>query len=50
MANALRGMPIAAEMNIFEREVCGHDQLFSAPWPYDGTIVADAQTQDPARR
>ena len=50
MANALRRMPIAAKMDIFEREVRGDDQLFSVPWPYHRTIVADAQMQDPARR
>ena len=50
MANALRGMPIAAEMDIFEREVGSDDQLFSAPRPYDSTIVADAEMQNPACR
>ena len=48
MAYALRRMPIAAEMNIFEREVGGDDQLFSAPRPYHSAIVADAEMQDPA--
>ena len=43
MANALRRMPITSEMDIFEREVRGDDQFFSAPGPQDGTIVADAE-------
>ena len=33
MANALRWMPIAAEMDIFERKVRSYDQFFSAPRP-----------------
>jgi hypothetical protein len=49
MANALRGMPIATKMDIFEREVRGDNQLFSAPRPYHGTIVANAKPQNSVR-
>jgi hypothetical protein len=49
MTNALRRMPIAAEMDIFEREVRGDDQLLPTPRPYHRTIVTDAQMQNPAR-
>ena len=42
MAHALRWMPIATEMNIFEGEVGGNHQLFSGPWPQHSAIVADA--------
>ena len=50
MANALRRMPIASKVDIFEREVRRNDQLFSAPRPYHGAIVADTKIQNSAGR
>jgi hypothetical protein len=40
-------MPIAAEMDIFEREIRGDDQLFSTARPQHGAVIADAESQDP---
>ena len=42
MAHALRRMPIATEMNIFEGEIGGNHQLFSGAWPQHSAIVANA--------
>src|SRR5580692_4813128 len=45
MANRLGGMPVAAKVNAFEREI-GRDQQFAAGrYPQHGAVVADASDQ-----
>src|ERR1700722_9624681 len=45
MANRLCGMPVAAKVNAFEREVGRDEQFASRRYPQHGAVVADASDQ-----
>ena len=45
MSDAMRGVPVTAEVNILEREIRGDDNLFPLGRSEQRAIVADAENQ-----
>ena len=45
MTDGFGRVPVAAEMDIFERKISGDCNLFAGSWAKQGAIVANSQAQ-----